>query len=127
MRSVQYHTIVCRDDSSIHTPLLVCWSVCCCACDLTESAVRLSQMGFLVFATVHKQSDLDLLNKHTINNLVPLQLDINSKESCEAAVTTVREKLATSGHRLLGIVLNAGYAVSSPLELVPLDVGQHTA
>ena len=79
-------------------------------------------MGFLVFATLHSESDVKLLQSHNIPNMLPLHLDINSKESCEAAVTSVSQRLTLTNHRLLGIVLNAGYAVSSPLELVPLDV-----
>ena len=88
---------------------------------VAEAAVRLSQMGFLVFATVRSEDDLRLLQSHTLPNIHPLHLDVSSQPSREAALKAVQSRLIDSGHRLLGLVHNAGYAVSSPLELVPLD------
>jgi NAD(P)-dependent dehydrogenase (short-subunit alcohol dehydrogenase family) len=93
----------------------------CSLCGCAEAAVRLSQLGFLVFATVRDENDLRLLQAQPLPNIHPLHLDVASQDSREAALSAVRSRLSDSGHRLLGLVHNAGYAVSAPLELVPLD------
>ena len=85
-----------------------------------ESAIRLSKLGFLVFASVRSEPDLQLLQSHAIPNLVPLLLHVASNDSRQSALTTVTSHLTRTGHRLLGCVWNAGWALSSPLELMPL-------
>ena len=86
-----------------------------------EATIRCSKLGFLVFATVRTESDLQLLKSHSLPNVVAIQLDVASADSRQSAASTVASHLSQSGHRLHSIVLNAGWALSSPLELVALD------
>lgn len=70
---------------------------------------RLAANGVFVFAGARKQRDIDDLNK--LDNVQALRLDVTVPAEIEAAVANVE----SSGHRLLGIVNNAGVASVGPL------------
>ena len=70
---------------------------------------RLSANGVFVFAGARKQRDIDDLNR--LDNVQALRLDVTVPDEIEAAVAAV----TNSGHRLLGIVNNAGVASVGPL------------
>ena len=79
-------------------------------------ALRLSELGFVVFAGVRKQEDGDSLRRTAKGSMTPLRLDVTDEGSIQESVT------ALNGKPLAGLVNNAGIAVSGPLELVPLDL-----
>jgi NAD(P)-dependent dehydrogenase (short-subunit alcohol dehydrogenase family) len=76
------------------------------------SARHLAQLGFDVRAGVRKPEDGERLRGERIT---PLLLDVTDTGSIEVA----RDQLG--GRPLAGLVNNAGIAVSSPLEHVPID------
>ncbi|HEY8769527.1 MAG TPA: SDR family oxidoreductase [Thermoleophilaceae bacterium] len=78
-----------------------------------EASVRhLTQLGFEVRAGVRKQEDAERLRSQGVK---PLMLDVTDADSIAGA----RDQLG--GRPLAGLVNNAGIAVSSPLEHVPIE------
>src|SRR5215210_5850427 len=76
------------------------------------TARHLAQLGFEVRAGVRKPEDGERLRG---DRITPLMLDVTDAGSIEVA----RDQLG--GRPLAGLVNNAGVAVSSPLEHVPID------
>ena len=96
-----------------------------CSSGIGEAAaLRLLKAGFLVFATVRKQEDADALKAKAGKSdmLHTLLLDVTDHARIKPTVEAVRQRLALDGRQLLGLILNAGGAEQSPLELLPLDV-----
>ena len=78
-----------------------------------EASVRhLTQLGFEVRAGVRKQEDAERLRSQGVK---PLMIDVTDADS----IAVARDQLG--GRPLAGLVNNAGVAVSSPLEHVPID------
>ncbi len=75
--------------------------------------------GWRVFASVRKQEDAGDLREAASEHLVPLMLDITDAQQIAAAAGEVAEAVGPRG--LDGLVNNAGIAVMSPLETIPLD------
>ena len=75
------------------------------------SAVRLARSGWRVFGGIRTDEDADSVRVHGIE---PVRLDVTDGAEIAAAAEIV-------GAELHGLVENAGIAVASPLELVPLD------
>jgi NAD(P)-dependent dehydrogenase (short-subunit alcohol dehydrogenase family) len=82
------------------------------------TALRLDGAGWQVFAGVRRGGDAEALRQVGGANLQPLTLDITEPEQIAAAVERVQ---ADAGGRLDGLVNNAGVAVPSPLETIPID------
>ncbi len=82
------------------------------------TAIYLRQLGFHVFAGEIK---LSALNAEAGPHLVPIHLDITSQRTIDKAIRTVNAWVAGTGGRFVGLVNNAGIAVSGPVEFVPLD------
>jgi NAD(P)-dependent dehydrogenase (short-subunit alcohol dehydrogenase family) len=78
-------------------------------------ALRLARAGWKVFGGVRTSDDARALEAHGV---VPLELDVTDAAQIAAAAEAV-------GAELHGLVDNAGIAVASPLELVPLDELRH--
>lgn len=78
-------------------------------------ALRLDQLGFVVYAGVRRQSDGDALKAKSSGGLSPVIIDVTDPDS----IALVARSLA--GQPLAGLVNNAGVNVSAPVELVPLD------
>jgi len=83
-----------------------------------SAAEHLSARGWQVFAGVRKAQDGDALVAAD-PRIKPLLLDVTNPEQVEAAVETVGDSL--NGHKLAGLVNNAGIANMGPLALQPLD------
>jgi NAD(P)-dependent dehydrogenase (short-subunit alcohol dehydrogenase family) len=82
-------------------------------------ALRLAASGFRVFAGVRRDQDGGSLRADSASKVSPIRLDVADEASIDAALATVRSELNGAG--LLGVVNNAGIAVSGPIEFVPLE------
>lgn len=78
------------------------------------TALRLDAAGWRVFAGVRKEEDAQSLREAASPNLAPLRLDVTDPEQIAAAVETI-------GANLDGLVNNAGAALPSPLETMPIE------
>jgi NAD(P)-dependent dehydrogenase (short-subunit alcohol dehydrogenase family) len=84
-----------------------------------ESCVaRLARAGYDVFAGVRKAGDAERLRRDF--QAVPLELELADRDSIAAAADAVCER--TRGRGLAGLVNNAGFGVSGPIEYIPDDV-----
>lgn len=75
--------------------------------------------GHRVFGSVRKQADADRLQKEFGANFVPLIFDVIDPKAVQAGAAKVRE--AVKGEKLMGLVNNAGVAVSGPLLYITPD------
>ena len=82
------------------------------------TALHLDSLGFQVFAGVRRPEDAEKLKADASERLVPLMIDITDGTAVRSAAATVAERVGERG--LAGLVNNAGIAVASPLEFVPL-------
>jgi len=83
------------------------------------SALRLDAHGWRVFAGVRREEDAAGLREAASDRLVPLMLDVTDAEQIAAAAERIAAEVGTPG--LDGLVNNAGIAVPSPLETIPVD------
>jgi NAD(P)-dependent dehydrogenase (short-subunit alcohol dehydrogenase family) len=82
------------------------------------TALRLDAAGWRVFAGVRREEDAEALRQAGSERLAPLILDITD----EAHVAAAAERIGTEADgRLDGLVNNAGVAIPSPLETMPID------
>ena len=79
--------------------------------------------GFRVFGSVRKTQDAERLAKEFGERFVPLLFDVTDEAAVQAAAGQVREQL--DGEKLLGLVNNAGIAISGPLIHLPTDEFRH--
>jgi NAD(P)-dependent dehydrogenase (short-subunit alcohol dehydrogenase family) len=82
------------------------------------TALHLDHLGFEVFAGVRRQEDADRLASDASDRLATLLLDVTDAASIEAARTNVAERLG--GRNLDGLVNNAGYTSTAPMEFVEI-------
>ncbi|MEM9376770.1 MAG: SDR family oxidoreductase [Pseudomonadota bacterium] len=83
-----------------------------------SAAEYLAARGWQVFAGVRKEKDAAVLAAAD-GRIKPILLDVTDPDQVNAAVDTVRAAL--DGHKLAGLVNNAGIANMGPLALQPLD------
>jgi NAD(P)-dependent dehydrogenase (short-subunit alcohol dehydrogenase family) len=83
------------------------------------SALRMDAEGWRVFATVRREEDAAKLRDAASGRLVPLMLDVTEADQVAAVAEQIGAAVGGSG--LDGLVNNAGMAVMSPLETIPLD------
>ena len=83
------------------------------------TALRLDAAGWQVFAGVRKQDDADSLRAAGSERLTPVMLDVTDAEAISAAAALLGDELGSAG--LDGLVNNAGVAIPSPLETMPID------
>jgi NAD(P)-dependent dehydrogenase (short-subunit alcohol dehydrogenase family) len=81
------------------------------------SALRLDAAGWRVFAGVRREEDAEALREAGSERLTPVELDVTDAAQIAAAAALVAE----SGEGLNGLVNNAGVAVPSPLETIPIE------
>jgi len=82
------------------------------------TALRLDRAGWRVFAGVRREEDADSLRREGSERLTPLMLDVTDATAIAAAASLV-ERECDSG--LDGLVNNAGVAIPSPLETIPIE------
>ncbi len=83
------------------------------------TALRLDAAGWRVFAGVRKQEDADSLRAAGSDRLTPVTLDVTDAEAISAAAALLGDELGSAG--LNGLVNNAGVAIPSPLETMPIE------
>jgi NAD(P)-dependent dehydrogenase (short-subunit alcohol dehydrogenase family) len=75
--------------------------------------------GMAVFAGVRNLKAGEALQAKAGAAIIPIQLDVTDRESIARAAEMVERRAGERG--LFGLVNNAGIAIGSPLELIPLD------
>jgi NAD(P)-dependent dehydrogenase (short-subunit alcohol dehydrogenase family) len=75
--------------------------------------------GWRVFAGVRREEDAAALRAAGTERLVPVMLDVTDAAQIASAVQAVEGEVGEAG--LDGLVNNAGIAVLSPLETIPVD------
>lgn len=87
------------------------------------SAVYLAQHGYIVFATVRKETDADSLRGERLPTLIPIcPLDLTKPDDISGAIEAVKRELnARQIKGLYAIVNNAGAGGVAPLELLEID------
>jgi NAD(P)-dependent dehydrogenase (short-subunit alcohol dehydrogenase family) len=80
----------------------------------------LADHGFHVFAGVRDRQAGEVLASGRATRLIPIHLDVTEQGSIRDAVDRVTRHLGDAG--LAGLVNNAGIAVGSPLEVIPIDL-----
>lgn len=75
--------------------------------------------GHHVFGSVRKKDDADRLSREFGDLFTPIFFDITDQDAIGKAAAEVR--LALDGHRLAGLVNNAGIAVPGAIMEMPLD------
>lgn len=83
------------------------------------TALHLDQLGFRVFASVRKRSDMERLCAEASDRLTPMLMDVTDPDSIYRAREEVGRSVGESG--LVGLVNNAGVGFLSPLESAPLE------
>jgi NAD(P)-dependent dehydrogenase (short-subunit alcohol dehydrogenase family) len=81
------------------------------------TALRLDGAGWRVFAGVRRGEDAQSLRDAGSPNLAPLILDVTDADQIAAAA----ERIAGGPGGLDGLVNNAGVAIPSPLETIPIE------
>lgn len=81
-------------------------------------AIGCARRGMTVFAGVRNLNAGEALQAQAGAGIIPVQLDVTDQESIARAAESVERRVGPSG--LYGLVNNAGIAIGSPLELIPL-------
>jgi NAD(P)-dependent dehydrogenase (short-subunit alcohol dehydrogenase family) len=86
------------------------------------AAVRLTELGYRVFAGVRRESSAAELSAvpPSAGELIPVLLDVTDAESIAHAGRLVEQMCADTG--LWAVVNNAGISMSAPLECLPMNV-----
>ena len=87
------------------------------------AAVKLAEHGFIVFATVRKESDSKNLRNLNISNLVPISpVDLSNLDHITSVAGIVTDEIRKRGMPgLYALINNAGGGSPSPIELMDLD------
>jgi NAD(P)-dependent dehydrogenase (short-subunit alcohol dehydrogenase family) len=83
------------------------------------TALRLDAAGWRVFAGVRREADAASLRAAGSDRLTPVTLDVTGADAISAAAALLGDELGGAG--LDGLVNNAGVAIPSPLETMPID------
>ena len=83
------------------------------------TALRLDAAGWRVFAGVRKEEDAGSLRAEASKRLIPVMLDVTDEDAIAATLGLLSAELGSDG--LDGLVNNAGIAVPSPLETIPIE------
>ena len=82
-------------------------------------AIGCAERGMTVFAGVRDLMAGDALQAKGGKTIIPVQLDVTDGKSITNAADVVARHIGQAG--LYGLVNNAGIAIGSPLELIPLQ------
>lgn len=80
------------------------------------TALRLDAAGWKVFAGVRREEDAESLRAAASERLAPLILDVTDPDQIATAAARIR-----ADGDLQGVVNNAGVAIPSPLETMPIE------
>jgi NAD(P)-dependent dehydrogenase (short-subunit alcohol dehydrogenase family) len=83
------------------------------------TALRLDGAGWQVFAGVRREEDAESLRAAGSQRMTPVILDVTDADAISAMEKRLSEELGAAG--LDGLVNNAGVAIPSPLETIPVD------
>ena len=83
------------------------------------SARLLAERGYQVFGSVRRPQDAEELRRTVGSRFTPLLFDLRDEAMIASAAATVRQAL--NGHRLAGLVNNAGIGLGGPLALQPIE------
>ncbi|MDZ4741163.1 MAG: SDR family NAD(P)-dependent oxidoreductase [Alphaproteobacteria bacterium] len=83
------------------------------------AAKVLCAAGYKVFGSVRKEADAKRLQSEFGANYIPLVFDVLDEKAVKAAAVAVRAGLG--GHKLFGLVNNAGISVVGPMLYMPLE------
>jgi NAD(P)-dependent dehydrogenase (short-subunit alcohol dehydrogenase family) len=83
------------------------------------TALRLDSAGWRVFAGVRKEADAEALRSAGSARLTPVTIDVTDPAQIAAAVEQIGAAVGDAG--LDGLVNNAGVAIPSPLETMPIE------
>jgi NAD(P)-dependent dehydrogenase (short-subunit alcohol dehydrogenase family) len=83
------------------------------------TALRMDRAGWRVFAGVRREADAESLRDEGSERICPLLLDVLDADQISGAADRVAGALGDAG--LDGLVNNAGIAVPSPLETLPIE------
>ncbi len=89
-----------------------------------DACVRLSALGFKVFAGVRKEADgyrLQLKCREYADNVVPVVMDVTKSDEVRSAYHKVQQIMAERGWQLYAVILNAGYGEYGPLEMISVE------
>lgn len=88
-----------------------------------ETAIKLGEHGFTVFATVRKEADAENLRNLKVPNLVPVcPVDLTNLDHITNAAKVVADELDRRGKKgLYALINNAGGGSPAPVELIELD------
>ena len=90
-----------------------------------HAAETLAKEGFVVYAGVRKQTDMDSMLSTNIDNLVPVFLDVTDQGSVDKGFATITEDLGTRKLPLVGLVNNAGINMGARvIEFTSLEEAQ---
>jgi short-subunit dehydrogenase len=82
-------------------------------------ALHLDRRGYRVFAGVRRDEDAERLRAAGSDRLVPVKIDVTDAGSIAEAARLVADTLGNEP--LVGLVNNAGIAVSGPVEFLPIE------
>lgn len=82
-----------------------------------ETAQKLAQEGYKVFAGVRKQEDKESL-ENLNPNITAVLLDVTNDESVNNAFETI----SAATNKLYALINNAGIALAGPVEYIPVDI-----
>src|SRR5215475_8847089 len=80
----------------------------------------LADRGFQVFAGVRNRQAGEALTTGRTARLTPIYLDVTEERSIQEAAELITRRVGDVG--LAGLVNNAGIAIGSPLEVIPIDL-----
>lgn len=81
-------------------------------------AIGCAERGMTVFAGVRDLKACDALQARAGAAIIPLELEVTDVDSIKRAAEMVAHRVGDAG--LYGLVNNAGIAIGSPLELIPI-------
>ncbi len=81
-------------------------------------ALKLDELGFLVFAGVLSDEEGKKLKKKASHRLITILIDVTDTDSISAAVDIITSKVGEQG--LFGLINSGGVGIFGPLEFIPV-------
>lgn len=87
----------------------------------SHAAITLAEKGYIVYAGVRKEKDMENIRNLGIKNLLPLQLDVSLHSSCVEAMNFITEETERLNLPFVALVNNAGVSRKLPVEFHDVD------